>query len=114
MNSQCPECNSQHVYPDREMLVCAECGHEFSVANPSAVEATAEIGCRDANGQELKSGDSVVLIKDLKVKGASGTLKSGTKVRNIRVIDPVDGHNISCKIEGFGGMNLKSEFVKKF
>lgn len=69
--------------------------------------------CVDANKNELSDGDTVVLIKDLKVKGASGSLKKGTKIKNIRLIEPVDGHNFSCKVEGFGSLNLKSEFVKK-
>lgn len=111
MVERCPVCQSVHVYQDRDLWVCPECAHEF--ADSAASETAVELVCRDANGQTLNDGDTVVLIKDLKVKGGSGTLKSGTKVKGIRVIEPEAGHNISCRIEGFGAMNLKSEFVKK-
>ena len=111
MTDHCPLCHSQHVYQDRDLWICPECAHEFVPGE--AIESEATQICQDANGQPLQDGDSVVLIKDLKVKGASGVLKSGTKVKSIRVIEPEAGHNIACRIEGFGAMNLKSEYVKK-
>lgn len=110
---KCPQCSSEHVYHDGSLWVCPECAHEW---NPEAAgEAGAEAaGVRDANGNVLNDGDSVSVIKDLKVKGSSLVVKGGTKVKGIRlVLDAVDGHNISCKIDGIGAMNLKSEFVKK-
>ena len=107
----CPKCNSEHIYSDRDLWVCPECAYEWKEGETVAAEVQ-EV-CVDANKQALIDGDSVVLIKDLKVKGASGALKKGTKIKNIRLIEPVDGHNFSCKVEGFGALNLKSEFVKK-
>ncbi|MCO5141491.1 MAG: zinc ribbon domain-containing protein YjdM [Oligoflexia bacterium] len=112
----CPKCNSENIYPDGNLWICPECFHEWSFDDDSlgSVESIEESNhVKDANGIELKDGDSVSVIKDLKVKGAASVLKVGTKVKNIRIIDGEDGHNISCKIEGFGSMNLKSEFVKK-
>ncbi len=110
----CPQCSSEHVYQDGSLWVCPECAHEW---NPEAAAggSTAAVsqGVRDANGNPLNDGDSVTVIKDLKVKGASLVVKGGTKVKNIRLVDGVDGHDISCKIDGIGAMNLKSEFVKK-
>lgn len=111
MIDTCPLCASPNVYQDRDLWVCPECAHEFNASQ--AEKPVDDSVCRDANGQVLETGDAVVLIKDLKVKGASGVLKSGTKIKSIRVIEPEDGHNISCKIDGFGGLNLKSEFVRK-
>lgn len=112
----CPQCKSAYTYEDRGLYVCPECGHEWSKDAAAAETAAAVDGpkvWKDANGTVLQDGDSVVIIKDLKVRGASGALKVGTKVRNIRLVDGEDGHNIDCKIEGFGAMRLKSEFVKK-
>ncbi len=111
----CKKCNSENVYADGELWVCPECAHEWSVHEKPQAQSDGEASrvVRDANGNELKDGDSVTVIKDLKVKGASSALKAGTKVKNIRLIDAEDGHNIGCKIEGFGQMNLKSEFLKK-
>lgn len=103
----CPVCQSEYTYEDREFFVCPECAHEWNQTKKE-VEATDAI--RDANGNKLTDGDSVTLIKDLKVKGASSTLKIGTKVKNIRLVE--GDHNIDCKIDGFGPMKLKSEFVK--
>lgn len=105
----CPKCNSEYTYEDGMMLVCPECGHEW---NPN-VETETEEGLlvKDSNGNILKDGDTVTVIKDLKVKGASGPIKQGTKVKNIKLVD--GDHNIDCKIDGFGAMSLKSEFVKK-
>jgi len=105
----CPECNSAYTYEDGNQLVCPECGHEW---NASAVAAVEEKRVwKDAHGNELKDGDSVTVIKDLKVKGASSVVKVGTKVKNIRLIE--GDHDIDCKIDGFGSMQLKTEFVKK-
>lgn len=107
----CPECNSEYTYEDRGMMICPECGHEWST-----LERTEESieSIKDSNGNTLADGDNVTVIKDLKVKGASGSIKQGTKVKAIRLIlNSADGHNIDCKVEGFGPMKLKSEFVKK-
>ena len=107
----CPQCACEHAYPDGALWICPECAHEWT---PGAEAAEAEAVIRDANGVALASGDAVTLIKDLKVKGSSSTVKSGTKVKNIRLVaDPVDGHDIACKIDGVGAMYLKSQFVKK-
>ncbi len=107
MIPKCPKCQSEYVYEDGELYICPECGYEFSK------EAQEEGGLivKDAHGNILKDGDSVVIIKDLKVKGSSSSLKVGTKVKNIRLCE--GDHNIDCKIPGFGAMKLKSEFVKK-
>lgn len=106
----CPQCNSEYVYEDGEMLVCPECAHEWAI---NAGEAVGVL-IKDANGNVLQDGDSVTVIRDLKVKGASSSIKIGTKVKNIRLVpDATDGHNIDCKIDGFGAMKLKSEVVKK-
>jgi protein PhnA len=110
---KCPKCNSEHAYQDRDLWVCPECAHEWSTSAGVAAETTDEPGVRDANGNALADGDSVIVIKDLKVKGSSSVVKGGTKVRNIRLTEASDGHNIACKIDGIGAMNLKSEFVKK-
>jgi protein PhnA len=109
----CPKCYSEHAYRDRDLWVCPECAHEWSAASDAAAETPQDVGVRDAHGNTLIDGDSVIVIKDLKVKGSSSVVKGGTKVRNIRLTDATDGHNIACKIDGIGAMNLKSEFVKK-
>lgn len=105
----CPVCRSPYTYELDSLLVCPECGHEWQ----TAVETVADEGfvVRDSNGNILVDGDTVVTIKNLPVKGTSQTIKAGTKVKNIRLVD--SDHNIDCKIEGFGAMALKSEFVKK-
>jgi protein PhnA len=110
---QCPACLSPHAYRDRDLWVCPECAHEWSASGDAAALAPQEAGVRDAHGNVLADGDSVIVMKDLKVKGSSSVVKGGTKVRNIRLQDATDGHNIACKIDGIGAMNLKSEFVKK-
>ncbi len=110
---KCPKCNSEHAYQDGALWVCPECAHEWSAAEGAVAETTHEPGVRDAHGNLLSDGDSVIVIKDLKVKGSSSVVKGGTKVRNIRLTEATDGHNIACKIDGIGAMNLKSEFVKK-
>lgn len=104
----CPECKSTYTYEDRNLYVCPECAHEWSM---QAVEAVEEVIIKDANGNELSDGDTVTVIKDLKVKGSSLVVKVGTKVKNIRLVE--GDHDIDCKIDGIGAMNLKSEFVKK-
>ncbi|MGE4802662.1 zinc ribbon domain-containing protein YjdM [Yersinia hibernica] len=106
----CPKCNSEYTWQEGEKLNCPECGHEWSENSDSA--ATEEgLVVRDANGNLLADGDAVTVVKDLKVKGSSSTLKIGTKVKSIRLVE--GDHNIDCKIDGFGPMKLKSEFVKK-
>lgn len=103
----CPQCNSEYVYEDGLLLVCPECAYEW---NPSdSVEE--DLVVLDSNGTRLADGDSVTIVKNLKVKGAPKDLKQGTRVKNIRLVE--GDHNIDCKIDGFGAMKLKSEFVKK-
>lgn len=106
----CPKCNSEYTYEDGEMLVCPECGHEWAKGEEQE-EPDHGASVKDANGTELSDGDTVTVIKDLKLKGSSSVLKVGTKVKNIRLVE--GDHNIDCKIAGFGAMQLKSEFVKK-
>ena len=105
----CPQCASEFTYEDGTQLVCPECGYEWSEAVAAAADSKKII--RDANGNELQDGDSVTVIKDLKVKGSSLVVKVGTKVKGIRLVD--GDHDIDCKVEGIGPMKLKSEFVKK-
>lgn len=107
----CPKCESPYVYEDRSLYVCPECGHEYSRAEANAEPK--EKVFTDSNGTVLEDGDDVIVIKDLKVKGASNPIKQGTKVKNIKLIDGVDDHDIDCKVDGFGQMYLKTEFVKK-
>lgn len=111
--TKCPKCNSEHAYQDRDLWICPECAHEWSAAGDAVAAASQEASVRDAHGNSLADGDSVIVMKDLKVKGSSSVVKGGIKVRNIRLQDATDGHNIACKIDGIGAMNLKSEFVKK-
>lgn len=113
---RCPNCGSENVYADANLWICPECGHEWSqhaAASPAAETGKTDDAIRDANGNVLTDGDTVIVVKDLKVKGSSSVVKAGTKVKNIRLADAGDGHDISCKIDGFGAMNLKSEFVRK-
>lgn len=105
----CPKCHCEHTYHDGLLVVCPECNYEWDGA--AAPTAEAERVWKDANGNVLQNGDTVLVIKDLKVKGAPKDLKSGTKVKNIRLIE--GDHDIDCKIDGFGAMQLKSEFVRK-
>jgi len=106
----CPKCNSEYTYEDGALLVCPECAHEWTLAE--ANDDTEDVKVfKDANGNILQDGDSVTVAKDLKVKGTSLVVKIGTKVKNIRLVD--GDHDIDCKIDGFGAMKLKSEFVKK-
>lgn len=108
----CPQCKSPYTYPTDTLLMCPECGHEWSATDEANQEKElSEAVVKDANGNILQDGDSVTIIKDLPVKGAPKSIKAGTKVKNIRLVD--GDHNIDCKIDGFGAMALKSEFVKK-
>lgn len=107
----CPECNSPYGYDDGMNFVCPECGHEWSKDAPAADAASDEKVYKDANGNILQDGDTVTVIKDLKIKGSSQVVKVGTKVKNIRLVDA--DHDIDCKIDGIGAMSLKTEFVKK-
>ena len=105
----CPQCQCAYTYKDGDLLVCPECAHEWAQhAEPEVAQARVY---KDANGNVLQDGDAVTLVKDLKIKGSSAVVKVGTKVKNIRLVD--GDHNIDCKIDGFGPMQLKSEFVKK-
>lgn len=106
----CPECNSEHTYEDRESYICSECTHEW-LKSASNTATDNEQVIKDANGNILQDGDTVTVIKDLKVKGSSLVVKVGTRVKNIRLIQ--GDHDIDCKIDGIGPMQLKSQFVKK-
>jgi len=108
--TRCPACGSDYTYADRNLYVCPECAHEWSAEAADAGAGDAPV-VSDAYGNALKDGDSITVIKDLKVKGTSSVLKVGTRVRNIRLVD--GDHNIDCKVEGIGAMKLKSGFVKK-
>lgn len=106
----CPKCNSEYSYQDGDMLICPECSHEWQ----DGEVAEDVVIIKDANGNVLADGDTVTVVKDLKIKGSSAVVKVGTKAKNIRLLpDATDGHDIDCKVEGFGAMKLKSEFVKK-
>lgn len=107
---KCPKCTSEYTYEDGNLLVCPECAHEWTLGLENENSEDNKV-IKDANGNVLTDGDSVTIIKDLKVKGSSSSLKVGTKVKNIRLVD--GDHNIDCHIDGFGAMKLKSEFVKK-
>ena len=106
----CPKCNSEYTYEGDHLLICPECAHEWPLNDEAAAETDALI-VKDSNNNILQDGDCVVIIKDQKVKGSTSDLKQGTKVKSIRLIE--GDHNIDCKIDGFGAMQLKSEFVKK-
>ncbi|MDI9817809.1 MULTISPECIES: zinc ribbon domain-containing protein YjdM [unclassified Legionella] len=105
---ECPKCNSQYTYKDGDFFICPECAHEWkeTVENNDSAQIV-----KDAHGNILQDGDTITVIKDLKVKGSSLVVKVGTKVKNIRLVS--GDHDIDCKIEGIGAMKLKSEFVKK-
>lgn len=107
----CPKCHSELTYEDGALYVCPECAHEWPQQAAEAAEESGAKVVKDANGNVLQDGDSVTVIKDLKVKGSSLVVKVGTKVKNIRLVD--GDHDIDCKIDGIGAMKLKSEFVKK-
>nr|WP_086941017.1 zinc ribbon domain-containing protein YjdM [Thaumasiovibrio occultus] len=106
----CPECNSEYTYEDQSMYVCPECAHEWSTTGADEAQEDERV-IKDSVGNLLQDGDSVTVIKDLKVKGSSLVVKVGTKVKNIRLVD--GDHDIDCKIDGVGAMKLKSEFVRK-
>ena len=110
MIPNCPKCNSEYTYEDGSMYVCPECAYEWSQLETESHDEDVKV-YKDCNGNILQDGDSVTVIKDLKVKGSSLVIKIGTKVKNIRLID--GDHDIDCKIDGIGAMKLKSEFVKK-
>ncbi|MDL2075183.1 zinc ribbon domain-containing protein YjdM [Streptomyces sp. GXMU-J15] len=108
----CPQCSCEYTYEMNALVVCPECGHEWVPAEGEA-DTPGERVVKDSVGNVLQDGDSVVVVKALKVKGSPSGIKAGTKVRNIRLVDGVDGHDIDCKIDGFGAMQLKSSVVKK-
>ncbi|WP_374668430.1 zinc ribbon domain-containing protein YjdM [Acinetobacter sp.] len=109
---QCPKCQSEYTYEDGDLLICPECAYEWKEGE--AAEGDAQSIIKDAHGNLLADGDTVTVIKDLKIKGSSSVVKVGTKVKNIRLLtDASDGHDIDCKIDGIGAMKLKSEYVKK-
>lgn len=112
MNSlpTCPQCSSEYTYADGDFFICPECAHEWQQHAAESTEGEVRT-IKDANGNRLQDGDTVTVIKDLKVKGSSLVIKVGTKVKNIRLIE--GDHDIDCKIDGIGAMKLKSEFVKK-
>ena len=105
----CPKCSCAYTYEDRGLYVCPECAHEWTPADATAAEEAGQV--RDAHGNVLANGDTITVIKDLKVKGTSSVVKVGTKIKNIRLVD--GDHDIDCKIDGIGAMQLESEFVKK-
>ncbi|MBS1651093.1 MAG: alkylphosphonate utilization protein [Bacteroidetes bacterium] len=109
----CPKCNCEYTYSNGVLMVCPECFHEWDSNENTQKELSSDAGNKiiDANGNELVDGDTVIVIKDLPVKGAPKPVKAGTKVKNIKLVE--GDHNISCKIDGFGAMGLKSEFVRK-
>lgn len=106
----CPKCSCEYIYENNGILICPECAHEWSAQGETATVEDKKV-IKDAHGNVLNDGDTVALIKDLKLKGSSSVIKAGTKVKNIRLVD--EDHNIDCKIDGFGKVGLKSEFVKK-
>jgi protein PhnA len=108
---ECPKCSSTYAYEDRGLYICPECSHEWSHQAVAAEQDADALIIRDANGVELHDGDTVTVIKDLKVKGSSSVVKAGTKVKNIRLVG--GDHDIDCKIPSIGSMGLKSEFVRK-
>ncbi|WP_328953073.1 zinc ribbon domain-containing protein YjdM [Kitasatospora purpeofusca] len=112
----CPQCAGEYTYEMNGLMVCPECGHEWApgeAAGDGSAAGAGERVVKDAVGNVLSDGDTVTVVKALKVKGSASGIKAGTKVRNIRLVDGVDGHDIDCRIEGFGAMQLKSSVVKK-
>ena len=107
----CPKCNSTFTYEDGSLLICPECAHEWNAATAQEADAADDNVIRDSQGNILQDGDTITVIKDLKLKGSSKVIKMGTKVKNIRLVG--GDHDIDCKIDGIGAMSLKSEFVKK-
>ena len=109
--NNCPKCGSQNTYQDMNLWICPDCFNEWNPAELAAEMQPERV--LESNGHLLNDGDSITVIKDLKVKGATSAIKAGTKAKNIKLVESNDGHNIACKIDGFGAMYLKSEFVKK-
>ncbi len=111
----CPKCKSENIYQDGNLWICPECSYEWSAFESLSVESLTieDNSIKDAFGNILADGDTISLVKDLKLKGSSTVIKGGTKAKNIKLTDAGDGHNISCRIDGLGAINLKSEFVKK-
>ena len=110
----CPKCDSEYTYEEGSLYICPMCAHEWNKdAADAPEEEEAGLVVKDANGNILQDGDSVTVIKDLKVKGSSDGIKVGTKIKTIRLVEGNDGHNIDCKVPGVGAIKLKQEFVKK-
>lgn len=109
----CVKCGSEYTYEDGNMLICPDCAHEWSKDEVASDSAEEGFVVRDAQGNLLKDGDNVTVIRDIKVKGSPTPIKIGVKIKNIRLVEPVNGHNIDVKVKGFGGLLLKSELVKK-
>lgn len=107
----CPKCGGEYTYEDGSLLICPECAHEWSADDSSQEEE--EFTVKDSNGATLRSGDDVTVIKDLKVKGSSSVVKVGTKIKNIRLVESADDHNIDCKISGVGAIKITPKYVKK-
>ncbi len=103
----CPKCECEYTYEINNIWICPECNHEWNA------EDIQDDKVLDSNGNELHTGDNVIVIKDLKIKGSTSGLKKGAKIKNIRLIDAVDGHDIACKVDGIGSINIKSIYVKK-
>ena len=112
---KCPKCQSEYTYADGNLWVCPSCAHEWpqQAVSAEAADEVVDTAIYDSNKNVLADGDSVTVIKELKIKGSTSSVKVGTKVKNIRLVDGHDGHNIACKIDGIGAINLKSEFVRK-
>jgi len=107
----CPKCGGEYTYEDMDLYICPECAHEWSKTEQN--EEDEEFTVKDSNGATLRSGDDVTVIKDLKVKGSSSVVKVGTKIKNIRLVDSADDHNIDCKIPGVGAIKITPKYVKK-
>lgn len=107
----CPKCNGEYTYEDGSLLICPECAHEWSAQETDKEDE--EFTVKDSNGATLRSGDDVTVIKDLKVKGSSSVVKVGTKIKNIRLVESADDHNIDCKIPGVGAIKITPKYVKK-
>lgn len=107
----CPQCNSEYTYEDGNLFVCPECANEWTAESQKEAEEALQV--RDVNGNILQNGDSVTVIKDLNVKGATSNLKMGTRIKSIKIVDGADNHNLESKVDGFGVLLLKSQFVKK-
>ncbi|MCP4970906.1 MAG: alkylphosphonate utilization protein [Arcobacter sp.] len=107
----CPKCQGEYTYEDGSLLICPECSYEWSLEN--SLEDEKEFTVKDSNGATLRSGDDVTVIKDLKIKGSSSVVKVGTKIKNVRLVESSDDHNIDCKIPGVGAIKITPKYVKK-